>query len=459
MSMYRKVNARKALMVLVSALLVLSLLSACSKSGNSGNNAGTPSNTDTSANTGETKDPTQTGNNKPYDGVVLNVGVEAGGPAPEYFKSILGEFKEKTGITVNIMDVPGQNMHDRFVTEAISGTGGFDVYNLDQPWIPEFADKGFLEPIDKIVTQEMRDDYFPSALETVTYKGKIYGLPYLVHSPIIYYRTDLFAKAGLTAPPKTLEEYREYAKKLTDPANDIYGTIMEGQQSAEPVTQFTDMVLQHGGKLLDENNKVMVDSPEVIDAFKYMLGIQYEDKSSPPGAVNYSNTEVLNLFMQGKVAMVRNWPYMYSMAKDPANSKVAGKFAVASQPGTNAVWSWNFGVASTSKNKDAAIEFVKWASSPDVIVGFAKKVINPVPSKSALEKIKADTSLAKEDIDAITFMTNTVEQGQSVALNQHYDSFRNRLAISLSKIMTKQATPEQEMKSAGLELQQIADGK
>ena len=58
----------------------------------------------------------------------------------------------------------------------------------------------------------------------------------------------------------------------------------------------------------------------------------YEDKSVMPGSLGYDNADVHNMFMQGKVAMVKNWPYMYAMAKDPEQSAVSDKFAVAVQP-------------------------------------------------------------------------------------------------------------------------------
>ena len=63
-----------------------------------------------------------------------------------------------------------------------------------------------------------------------------------------------------------------------------------------------------------------------------MLKMMYEDESVMPGSIGYDNADVHNMFMQGKVAMVKNWPYMFAMAKDPEQSKVSDKFAVAVQP-------------------------------------------------------------------------------------------------------------------------------
>lgn len=75
-----------------------------------------------------------------------------------------------------------------------------------------------------------------------------------------------------------------------------------------------------------------MNSPENAKAFNFMLKMMYEDESVMPGSIGYDNADVHNMFMQGKVAMVKNWPYMFAMAKDPEQSKVSDKFAVAVQP-------------------------------------------------------------------------------------------------------------------------------
>lgn len=61
-----------------------------------------------------------------------------------------------------------------------------------------------------------------------------------------------------------------------------------------------------------------------------MLKMMYEDESVMPGSIGYDNADVHNMFMQGKVAMVKNWPYMFAMAKDPEQSKVSDKLQLQS---------------------------------------------------------------------------------------------------------------------------------
>ncbi|PZE22839.1 ABC transporter substrate-binding protein [Paenibacillus xerothermodurans] len=423
-----------------ASVLVISVLGACS-SGDAAGNSESASSGGSAAN-----------------GTTLTIGVETGGPYTEFYKARTPQFTEKTGIQVEFQEVPHDNMHERFITEAAAGTGSMDIYQTDQPWIAEFAKQGFLEPLDERLTAEEKGELLPAALEAVTYENKIYGLPYLVHTPILYYRTDLFKQAGITKAPETWDEFREYAKRLTDKQAGVYGTIVEGKQSGEPVTHLLDRFLQAGGSVL-EDDKVVLDSQENVDALNYMLAIQQQDQSSPEGAVSYDNADAHNMFMQGKAAMVINWPYMYAMANDPAQSKVAGQFAVAPQPRgkqqASAIWSWGFGISASSKNKDSAMQFLKWATSAEMMEELGKHFTNPVVKKASIDALNSDIALSADKKNAIVVMSKAVEYGKNVTTTPVFPAIQERLALSLSKIMTKQSTPAEELKAASQDIESI----
>ncbi|THE11848.1 sugar ABC transporter substrate-binding protein [Bacillus timonensis] len=437
--MFKTLSLNHKLFLLVFTVLIFGgLITGCSsKSGSSSENEGGKSNV-----------------------TVIKIGVESGSLYANWYKEIAPQFIEKTGIEVEFIDIPLDNMHTRFLTEAASGTGAIDIFTTDQPWISEFAEKGFLEPLDDMLAEEDIEDFIPSALETVQYNDKIYALPYLVHTPVLYYRTDLFEEAGLSGVPETLEEFREYAKELNDPTNEVFGTVVEGKQATEPTIHLMDYFLQFGGGLM-EGDEVIIDSPENREALNYMLTLQHEDESSPKGAVSYDNADVHNLFLQGKVAMAINWPYMYSMANDPSQSKVAGKFEVAALPKgkkqASAALSWGFGISSSSKNKEAAIEWLKWSTSKEIMVEFGKEFINPISRNSAIEELNRDESLEEEDRKAIETMSKAVEFGQNVTTHPKFPQIQQRLMFTLSRVMTQQSTPEEELELTDADVQDIVN--
>ncbi len=396
------------------------------------------------------------------------VAIEAGSPTALFFKDNIKEFTDKTGIEVSFMEIPHENMHERFLTEAFAETGAIDVYNLDQPWLAEFAAAGFLEPISGKLTEEQKQDFSEIALSTVSYNNQVYGLPYLVHNSLLYYRTDLFEEAGLDQPPIDWEEYRKYAQLLTkdidnDGEMDVFGTLIEGKQHPEPVTKFLDLLYQAGGQVIDENGKITINSEEALEAFDLMLTIQYEDKTSPPGAPGFDCTDMHILFLQGRLAMAPNWPYMYSMAADPEQSKVVDKFDVAIQPGKvnrgSIVFSWGFGISSASKNKEASWEFIKWATDVNTLERFSKNFTMPVPRKSAMAAILSDIEVTEKQKHVINVMTESVEQSETIPMIPEWQSIVSRLELTVSRVMSLQSTPEEELKNTEEDIIKIMEGQ
>lgn len=121
---------KKILKVMMCAITTMTLLAGCGSS-NTGSTTGSAGDT-AAEDTAETAD---------FAGTKLVIGVESGSPNIEFFKNNVSEFESATGITVEWVEIPHDNMHERFVQEAISQSGAIDIYDTDQPWISEFASK------------------------------------------------------------------------------------------------------------------------------------------------------------------------------------------------------------------------------------------------------------------------------------------------------------------------------
>jgi len=383
-------------------------------------------------------------------GKSITIGMEAGSPYQTFYSKLAPKFTADTGIKVKILGVPHDNMHQQFLSDALSGTGAYDVYESDQPWVPEFASKGFLVPLDDRIEPADRSDFAGNTLETVTYQGKLYALPFLVHNTVLYYRTDLFEKAGLAGPPTTWEEYRSYAKRLTDPSAGVYGTLIEGKQDGECAIRLEAFIQQAGGDIVDGSGKPRLDTPEGLAAAQLMTGIAFDDRSTPPGLLNL--TDMQGLFLQGKLAMAPVWPYLYSLAKDPKQSKVVDKFAVALSPGNpdqvSTTFSWGFAVAAASKNQDAAWEWVKWSTSSKVQTQFAKEQINPVPRTSAVKALATDSSLSAADRKAVQVFADSAQKSHTMPMSPLYPQWQDAMAVAVSGIMSKSQSPEAALKAA-----------
>jgi ABC-type glycerol-3-phosphate transport system substrate-binding protein len=384
--------------------------------------------------------------------------MEAGSPYQKFYQAAASRFTDQTGINVKIVGVPHDSMHQQFLSDALSGGGAYDVYESDQPWIPEFASKGYLVQLDDRVSASDRADFAGQTLDTVSHSGKLYALPFLVHNLVLYYRTDLLSQAGFSQPPATWDDYRAYAKKLT--ASGVYGTIIQGKQDGESAIHLETFIQQAGGDICDASFKPTIDSAAGLAAANLMTGLVFDDKSTPPGLLNLTDTQ--GLFLQGKVALAACWPYLYSLAKDPSQSKVSGKFDVALAPGhpdqVGTTFSWGFAIAAGSKNRDAAWEWVNWATGTDMQTEFGKNQINPVPRKSAVAKVNADSSLSETDRKAITTFAKSAEMSHTMPMTPVYPQWQNTMAVALSSIMSRSQSPSSALKAAQAQMSSATGG-
>lgn len=387
----------------------------------------------------------------------ITVGMEAGSPHETFYREKAAEFTAETGIKVEILAVPHDNMHQQFLSDAISGAGAYDVLTVDQPWVSEFAQKGYLEPLDERLTADDRSD-FGNTLDTETVDGTVYGLPFLVHNLVLYYRPSLLKAAGFDSPPTTWEQYREIAKATTDASTGVWGTMIPGNRDGEVATRIESYIQEAGGDIVDADGKPAIDNQAARDAFAMMTAIQFDDKSSPEGLHDLS--AIQGQFLEGKVAMVTVWPYLWAMAVDPKQSKISDDVAVALNPGdpdqvaTN--FSWGFGVSSASKNKDAAWEWVHWATSSEVLTAKAVEQLSPVPRTSSMTALGTSTTLTDRDRAALDVFGQSVAKSATMPMVPAYPQYQDAMAEAVSAVMSQQATPDQALQTAQQAMEQAA---
>jgi ABC-type glycerol-3-phosphate transport system substrate-binding protein len=399
-----------------------------------------------------------TGSGSSGDATSITVGMEAGSPHEAFYKEMAAQFTQETGIEVEILGVPHDNMHQQFLSDAIAGGGAYDVLTVDQPWIAEFAQNGYLSPLGDRLEDEDRADFVEHTLDTVSYEDEIYGLPFLVHNLVTYYRPSLLEAAGIDGPPTTWEEYRAAAAATTDPATGVFGTMVPGNRDGEVATRFESYIQQSGGDIVDEDGAPAIDSPEAREAFDLMTGIQFEDGSSPAGLHDLSAMQ--GQFLEGKVAMISIWPYLWAQATDPAQSTIADDVAVALNPGNpdqvGTTFSWGFGVSASSDAQDAAWKWVSWATSSDVLARKAIEQLSPVPRTSSMETLAASDELSQADRDALAVFSESVAQSTTMPMTPAYAQYQTAIAEAVSAVMSQQQTPDEALAAAQSEMEQAA---
>ncbi|MGO4832799.1 sugar ABC transporter substrate-binding protein [Rhizobiaceae sp. 2RAB30] len=277
--------------------------------------------------------------------------------------NVAKEFQAETGAEVQVSGQGYGNLHDSVLAALVGGTGAYDVVALAYQWIGEFAEPGFLTPLDGSLTPADTEGMIERAKELYgKWDGKQVALPYNGEAMIMFYRTDLLEAAGVK-PPATWEEWNAVAPKLT--ADGRFATAIMGLRE-QALTMWSNRYWGLGGGSLDPDasGKVTVDRALAIAALEQLKKDVTE--FSPPGALSFGLPEASAQFMAGKVAMIEMWPtFLGPMTVDAAaNSAIAGKVAAAPVPGGKPhSGGWGLAVPASSQNQEAAIAFAKKASS------------------------------------------------------------------------------------------------
>lgn len=187
---------------------------------------------------------------KPYEGVELYVALMSL-PQIDFVVERVPLFEAETGIKVHVIYFPELELREKIVMDCATGAGVFDVIGIDNMYVPEFAEAGWIVPIEdylpKEKVEELRNDILPKFYGTNSWKGKLYAIPLYGETIILMYRKDLFEKEGLE-PPKTMEKLEKLAKHFYRPP-ELYGIAMRGLRGeGMNVYIWTSFLRAFGGK-------------------------------------------------------------------------------------------------------------------------------------------------------------------------------------------------------------------
>ncbi|QBD83333.1 extracellular solute-binding protein [Ktedonosporobacter rubrisoli] len=343
-------------MLVLSLMLVATLLAAC---GGDGGNA-------TSSN--------------PTTITVWGMGTEG-----DNLKVLASDFMKKNpDIHVQVQAIPWSNAHQKFLT-SIAGNQTPDVAQMGTTWMSEFARADAFDPTPGNIASSQ---FFKSAWDTTVVNGTSYGVPWYVETRVLFYRTDMAQKAGITAPPQTWDELLADAKAMQQKGGAKYGIAL----SSNDWEEFIPFVWQSGGQLV-QGDKFTLNTPHVVDALDYYRSF-YQAGVTPQ--TQPQGFDVAQSFVQGQSAMFISGPWEVGLVQQDGGTSIAGKWAVAPLPkkltSTSFLGGANMVVFKNSQHREAAWKFVQYASQPDVQV----KWYNTVKDLPAVQAAWNDKALAED---------------------------------------------------------------
>jgi multiple sugar transport system substrate-binding protein len=268
---------------------------------------------------------------------------------------------------VTLLELPeaADDQHAQMVTNLQAKTDRYDVLNVDVVSMAEFADAGWIIPLDR--RQFPLDQFLKPVVDTAVFGGKLYGVPYTSNAGLLYYRKDILAKAG-KRPPKTWAELRQLAKTVA-PKYGLEGYAGQFLPYEGLTVNFAEAVQSAGGAILTEDGtKVAVDSPQVRQGLDFLVQ-GFREGWIPKRALTFKEEESRREFQDGRLLFMRNWPYVYGLAARP-DSKVRNKFGVTllpgqDGPGSSSLGGANLAVSAFSRHQKTAIAFIKYFTGLD----------------------------------------------------------------------------------------------
>ncbi|WP_409250675.1 ABC transporter substrate-binding protein [Bacillus sp. SCS-153A] len=376
------------------------------------------------------------------EGVTLNaLFMKQAGYSEKDVTNITKEFEEKNpGIKVNPTFVPYESLEQKIQTSAKSG--GYDVVIIDAPWTAKFAQAGFVKDVSDKISDDVKSDVFQGAIDSVSYDGKNYGMPWLNDTKFLFYNKEMLKSAGFENPPATWEELIEQAKVIKDKGIVEYPIVWSWSQAEALVCDVTALVGSFGGTLVDDSGNPTVTSPENEKAVNLMVD-SLNNGISNPKSTQYLEEDVRGVFSSGNAAFALNWTYMFNMANDENESSVAGKVGISPVPGANQSTgkSVNGGmglsVTTGSKHVEEAWKYIEYLSSKDVQKNYAK---NALPIWKSLYEDEEVVKTGPEVVEVSKIQYGNLVNRPRVPW---YGEFSNVIQVELQKaLLGSEKTPK-----------------
>ncbi len=304
---------------------------------------------------------------------------------------------------------------DKLQADMAAGSNAFDVNLVATYSIGRYAP--YMEPIE--LNADAPKVFGDTVLKTMQFDGKQYGVPTDLSLHFMYYRKDLVdaliadpdAKAkyaeiskkylGKELAPKQPDEWTwddwaatslYFSKQVNRQSPVRYGTVLQMKNLLFNMMVFQSLPRSYGGDWMDASGNITIDS----DAYKTGLKLYktlYDAGASPKDSLSYEYAETNAAFSSGQAATALQWnaaaAELTDAKKSPAVADVTGIVAPPAGPNGRAdhIHGLGLGLNKNAQNKEGAIKFLKWLSSEDAALAYARAGGSPALTPDVVAKV------------------------------------------------------------------------
>ncbi len=308
-------------------------------------------------------------------------------PALEYYAKKMES--ALPGVPVDAQLMPFDKANELATITFAAKSDAIDLVYANDSTILTYAKNGWVEPLDELWAKyraEFNLDDFPKdVLDTFSYQGKLYLVPYTSNSQFLFYRTDLFKEKGLQ-PPTTMDAYLKAAQAFHSPQRS--GTILCLKPVDAALNEIHFYMNATGAAWFDDKFKPLFNNEAGVRAIETLKSMS---RFAQRGFTSAANDECSIALQQDGVAMGMQWLTRAASMDDPTKSRVVGKIDwVAPPSGGQRIAGDGYAISKfSSKNRDLLFRLMLTVTSPENMRGAASFVMPPRRS------LMLDAELAK----------------------------------------------------------------
>ena len=365
--------------------------------------------------------------------------------------------KKYPGTTVVLEVIPMAELSTRQMTACQSGNGP-DVMSQSNTVTNGFMELGLLEPMQDLMKRAGRDllsEFNPDFFELMRKGDDLYGVPQSRTALALVYNKQMFQEAGLTEAPKSWDEVKEYAKKLTKTdaggTTTVYGFGLPGKGGSHIWFRVLPEIWGCGGDICDADMKTAtLNTDAVKKALEYYTSF-YFDGYSPKSMMENDQTATSQMFASGNVAMtIENVSWIQ---KNVVEKKLFD-VGVALYPGvsgtnTAGLGGWNACIPASAKNKEGAAAFIDLVTNTE---GMEQQLLMP-----ALTEVLEKSEWSGDFYGPYTTML--AEHSRDFPALENTAAAQTTIMNMVQSVLSKSATTDQAVETANDEIQALLDAQ
>lgn len=307
---------------------------------------------------------------------------------------------------------------------------------------------GVLLPLeDWFNNSSIKAEIDPAMLESMTLDRNILSIPFATNNAAIFYRPDLFKKAGITETPKTWDELKEVAKKLTIDTNndgriDQQGIFLSLGKGEWTVFVWLPFIYSAGGELILDNQPNIV-SPGAIKALQ--LGVDLVAENAAMLSAPERGYEIDN-FIAGRVAMQVTGPWTLGQLATTDIEYNVFPFPVLEKPAAVIGGENLFVFKSDEKREQASKKFLEYVLSEEFQTTWALKTgYLPINLKS---QQSAEYQKFVQENPILNVFLEQMKVARSRPIIPKYTRLSENLGRAIEISLLNKATPEEALQQS-----------